>query len=119
MRIILVIAAALLAACSSTTVIKSSDPEAKIFVNGEYLGTGQATYTDRKVAFSSNTVTISKPGCADQHHEFQRNEDPDFGAIIGGFLVYVPFLWVTEYKEQRGYDYQCAPVEPQTAPDIG
>ena len=119
MRIILILAAALLTACSSTTVIRSSDPDARIFVNGEYLGTGEATYTDRKVAFSSNTVTIRKPGCADQHHEFQRNEDPDFGAIISGFFVYVPFLWVTEYKEQRGYDFQCTPGEAETAQEIG
>ena len=108
MRAIPVLAAVLLTACSSTTVIKSSDPDARIFVNGEYLGTGQASYTDRKPAFSKNQVTIKKPGCEDQNHEFRRDEDPDFGAIIGGIFLYVPFLWVTEYKDQRGYEFDCA-----------
>lgn len=107
MKAIPLFAAAMLTACSSTTVIKSSDPDARILVNGEYLGTGQAFYTDRKVAFSKNQVTIRKEGCEDQHHEFRRNEDPDFGAIIGGIFFYVPFLWVTEYKDQRGYEFDC------------
>ena len=96
-----------LAACSSTTTIRTSDPDARIYVNGEYIGTGKAAYSDRKVAFSKNVVTLSKPGCESQQHEFRRNEDPDGGAIIGGLLVGVPFLWVTEYKDQRAYEYDC------------
>lgn len=41
-----------LSACTGTTVIRSSDPDARIYVNGEYIGTGEATYSDRKVSFS-------------------------------------------------------------------
>ena len=98
----------LLSACSSTTTIKSSDPDARIYVNGEYIGTGEADYTDRKVAFSKNEVTLSKEGCAPVSHSFKRNEDPDGGAIISGFFLYVPFLWVTEYKDQHAYEYDCS-----------
>ena len=119
MRVLALFAAMVLTACSSTTVIKSSDPEAQILVNGEYLGTGEATYTDRKVAFSKNTVTLRKTGCADQQHEFRRDEDPDFGAIISGFFVYVPFLWVTEYKEQRGFEFNCSEDPGLASMDAG
>lgn len=119
MRVIPVLAAIMLTACSSTTVIKSSDPDARIFVNGEYLGTGQASYTDRKPAFSKNQVTIKKPGCEDQNHEFRRDEDPDFGAIVGGFFFYVPFLWVTEYKDQRGYEFACTRGNSKATSGIG
>ncbi len=101
---------ALLSACSSTTIIKSSDPDARIFVNGEYVGTGQAAYTDRKVAFSKNNVEIRKEGCAPANHVFHRNEKPDAGAIVGGILVTVPFLWVTEYKGEHAYEYDCVPT---------
>ena len=99
-------------ACSSSTLIRSSDPDARIYVNGEYLGTGQATYTDRKVAFSNNDVVIRKDGCDPANHHFRRNEKPDAGAIVGGILVTVPFLWVTEYKNEHSYEYDCASTAP-------
>ena len=98
----------ILTACSSTTTIRSSDPDARIYVNGEYIGTGQANYTDRKVAFSNNDVELRKAGCEPASYSFRRNEDPDGGAIVGGFLVGVPFLWVTEYKDQHAYEFDCA-----------
>jgi hypothetical protein len=99
----------LLTACSSATVIRSSDPQARIYVNGEYIGTGQATYSDRGVAFSRNDVVIRREGCEPSKHHFRRNEDPDGTAIIGGLLFAVPFLWVTEYKHERAYEYDCQP----------
>ena len=96
-----------LSACSSTTMIRSSDPEARIYVNGEYIGTGQAAYTDRKVAFSNNDVVLRKEGCQTESYSFRRNEEPDGGAIVGGILFVFPFLWVTEYKDTHAYEYDC------------
>lgn len=110
MRTLAILAALLLSACSSTTIIKSSDPHSKIYVNGEYVGTGRAVYTDHKVSFSSNEVQIVRPGCMPEYHTFRRNEQADIGAIIGGFLLTVPFLWTTEYKPYRAYDYECKPL---------
>ena len=49
---IVLAAAALLAACSSGTHIRVSDSDARIYVNGEYVGTGHGYYSDRKPAFS-------------------------------------------------------------------
>jgi hypothetical protein len=106
----LIMSLLLLSACSSTTTIRSSDPDARIYVNGEYVGTGQANYTDRKVAFSNNEVTLKKKGCVSADYSFRRNEDPDGGAIVGGILVGVPFLWVTEYKDEHAYEFDCTPV---------
>ena len=97
----------ILCACSSSTLIKSSDPDTRIYVNDEYIGTGEATYTDRKVAFSNNSVTFKKPGCEPVSYGFKRNEKPDGGAIVGGILVTIPFLWVTEYKKEHNYEYDC------------
>ena len=39
-RLIVLACAAALAACSSGTHIKVSDTDARIYVNGEYVGTG-------------------------------------------------------------------------------
>ena len=33
-----------------------------------------------------------KEGCEPSNYNFKRNEDPDGGAIVGGFLVLVPFV---------------------------
>jgi len=106
-QLILITALLTLGACSSSTMIRVSDPDARIYVNGEYVGTGQGAYTDRKVAFSKNVVTLRKEGCAPENYTFRRNEDPDGGAIVGGLLVGVPFLWVTEYKDTHAYEYDC------------
>ena len=105
----------LVSACSSTTLISSSDPDARIYVNGEYIGIGQATYTDKKVAFSNNDVTIRRPGCDPVSYSFRRNEKPDGGAIVGGILVTIPFLWVTEYKKEHNYEYNCISAEEVVA----
>ena len=111
MRIPLLAAIALISAgCASSTVIRSSDPDARIYVNGEYVGTGKAHYRDRKVSFARNEVTIRKEGCEPAEYAFRRNEDPDIGAIVGGFFLTVPFLWTLEYKDERAYEYDCRPL---------
>lgn len=109
--IILLFSLVFLLGCSSTTTIRSSDPDARIYVNGEYVGTGQADYSDRKVSFSNNVVTLKKEGCEPGNYEFRRNEDPDGGAIVGGILFIVPFLWVTEYKDSHAYEFYCTATE--------
>ena len=102
--------AVLLAGCASSTVIRSSDPDARIYVNGEYVGTGKARYSDRKVSFAKNDVTLLKDGCEPMKYDFRRNEDPDIGAIVGGFFLTVPFLWTLEYKDERAYEYRCREI---------
>ena len=64
MRNLLILSAMLVTACSSSTVIRSSNPDSRIYMKGEYMGTGHALYTDQKVAFSKNDVEIRKDGCA-------------------------------------------------------
>lgn len=107
MRVLILLAAVLCTACTSSTVIRSSDPSSRIYVNGEYMGTGEAYYSDEKVAFSRNKVEIRKEGCRTDYHSFRRSEEADIGAIVGGIFLTVPFLWVTEYKPYRNYEYSC------------
>ncbi|MDX1570725.1 MAG: hypothetical protein R3200_09585 [Xanthomonadales bacterium] len=114
MRTLLIASMALASiGCASSTVIRSSDPDARIYVNGEYVGTGHAHYRDRKVSFAKNEVTIRKDGCAPAEYDFRRNEDPDFGAIVGGYFLTVPFLWTLEYKDEHAYEYDCRPLAQQ------
>jgi len=104
---ILVVLAFALCACSSETSIRVSDPDARIYVNGEYVGTGRGFYSDRKLAFSRQEVTLRKAGCEEQSYSLRRNERPDFGAIVTAYYLAVPILWVAQYKHRHAYDYVC------------
>jgi hypothetical protein len=106
-RLILVASLAALGACSSGTSIRTSDPDARIYVNGEYVGTGKAYYSDRKPAFTKQKVTLRKDGCAEQRYTFRRNERPDLGAIVSAYYLAVPVLWLTQYKERHAYEFEC------------
>lgn len=108
--ICLVAALVLLSACSSGTRIRVSDPDARIYVNGEYVGTGKGYYSDRKPAFSKQEVTLRRNGCTEETYTFRRNEKPDIGAIVGAYLFAVPILWLTQYKGYRAYEFDCGPA---------
>lgn len=92
---------------SSGTSIRVSDPDARIYVNGEYVGTGKGYYSDHKPMFTKQEVTLRKDGCAEQSHTFRRNERPDLGAIVGAYYLALPALWMTQYKDHRLYEYEC------------
>jgi hypothetical protein len=108
MKQLLVLASvAALAACSSGTHIKVSDTDARIYVNGEYVGTGDGWYSDRKPSFSKQEVTIRKDGCEDQSYAMRRDERPDLGAIVSAYYLVLPILWFTQYKNQHAYEFDC------------
>ena len=104
---IVLAAAALLAACSSGTHIRVSDSDARIYVNGEYVGTGHGYYSDRKPAFSKQEVTVRKDGCEEQSYTMRRNERPDLGAIVSAYYLAFPVLWITQYKHHHAYEFDC------------
>ncbi len=93
--------------CSSTTVIRSTDSQAKIYVDGEFKGKGQYTHTDSKTIGSVTSVRLEKEGCEPMNFNFARNEEFDAGACAGGVFFLVPFLWVQKYKAERTYEYVC------------
>jgi len=72
---------ALLSACatlfgkdSDTLTIHSNDPQAKILVNGNQIGTGTATYT--LVRPQTANITASKKGCNDMTVPTQQAFNP-------------------------------------------
>lgn len=96
-----------LTACSSATTIRVSDADARIYVNGEYVGTGHGHYSDRKPAFTVQEVTLRKDGCEAQNYSFRRNERPDIGAIVSAYYLVVPIFWFTQYKNHHAYEFVC------------
>ena len=97
----------LVGACASSTTVRSSDPQAKIYIDGELKGTGTASVTDTKIVGATTNVRIEKPGCQAENYSFSRSEEFQVGPCIGGVLVLVPFLWVMGYKPEHNYEYSC------------
>jgi len=94
----------LLASCSSTTMIQSSPPNAKLYLNGQAVGTTPYTLTDTKIVGSRTEVKIVKEGYEPLFTTITRDEQVDVGAIIGGLFVWVPFLWTMKYQPTHNYE---------------
>lgn len=96
----------LFASCSSTTTINSVPNNAKVYLNGEYVGLTPYTHSDTKILGTTTQVRLEKEGYEDFNNSFSRNEEVDAGAIIGGIFVWIPFLWTMKYKPSRTYEMQ-------------
>lgn len=94
----------LLVSCSSKTLIQSNPSGAKVYLNGEAVGTTPYTHEDTKVVGSTTIVKLEKEGYEPFNTSFSRNEKADVGAIIGGVFVLFPFLWTMKYKPERTYE---------------
>lgn len=94
----------LLTSCASTTMIQSNPSGAKVYLNGESVGTTPYTHRDTKIVGSTTTVKLEKEGYDPLTTSFSRDEEVDVGAIIGGIFVLVPFLWTMKYKPTHTYE---------------
>jgi hypothetical protein len=110
MKHLILAAAALLTACSSATTIRVDDPDARIYIDNEYQGMGETRYADRKMAFTTLDVAVRKDGCEEQNYRIRRNERPDVGAIVFGYYLAVPMLWLSQYKEHHNYEFYCEQI---------
>ena len=91
-------ASVLWSSCVSITLIQSNPSGAKLYLNGEPVGTTPYTHQDTRIVGSTTAVKLEKEGYAPLNTSFTRDEEVDAGAIIGGILVLVPFLWTMKYK---------------------
>ena len=53
---------------------------------------------------STTIVRLEKEGCEPYITSFSKNEKANVGAIIGGFIAWVPFLWAMKYKPTHTYE---------------
>ena len=100
--------------CSSTTLITSSDPAAKIYVDGQLMGKGTVSYSDTKIVGSTTQVMLKKDGCENQTSMFSRNEEFDAGACAGGVFFLIPFLWIQKYRPQHNFEFECDSKKTKT-----
>ena len=101
---LLLAGAILLTSCASTTMIQSNPSGAKVYLDGEPVGTTPYTHRDTKIVGSTTTVKLEKEGYDPLYTSFSRDEEADVGAIIGGFFFIVPYLWTMKYKPTHTYE---------------
>ncbi len=103
--------------CASTTLIKSHPPGAKVYLDGEPVGTTPFAMTDQKIVGSATRVKLVLDGHEPYEAIVQRNEQFDVGACVGGVLVLFPFLWIMGYKPE--HNYELTPARMTAAPPPG
>lgn len=94
----------LLASCSSTTMIQSNPIGAKVYVDGEQVGSTPYRHRDSKIVGSTTVVKLEKEGYETLNTSFSKDEEADIGAIIGGVFFLFPFLWTMKYKSAHNYE---------------
>jgi hypothetical protein len=94
----------MMSSCASSTMIISEPPGAKVYLNGETVGTTPYKMTDTKILFSCTSVELKKEGYETFYIDICRDEKPDVGAIIGGVFLTIPFLWTLKYNPTHRYE---------------
>jgi hypothetical protein len=110
----LLIGSILLASCASTTMIQSKPSGATVYLNGENVGTTPYRHTDTRILGSTTTVKLEKDGYNPLNTSFARDEEVDAGAIVGGFILFFPFLWTMKYKPI--HEYELVPLSGNEQP---
>jgi hypothetical protein len=99
-----VASALLFASCASTTLINTTPAGAKVYLDGEAVGTTPYSHKDTKIVGTTTTLKLEKDGFEPFTTTFSRSEQADVGAIVGGVFFLFPFLWTMKYKPSRTYE---------------
>ena len=97
--------------CASTTLIQSDPNGADLYLNGMKVGQTPYTHSDTKIVGATTQIKMKKEGYEELSAIMQRNEKLAVGPLIGGLLVWIPFLWIMKYDENRLYELE--PVKDQ------
>lgn len=101
----------LFTSCASSTIITTVPGDAKVYINGEYVGQTPYKHKDSKIVGSSNTIRVEKEGYETYNDTFSKDEKLAVGPLIGGVFLLVPFLWIMKYEKGRIYD--LSPIEKE------
>lgn len=101
---IILCSAILFSSCASTTMMQSIPTGAKLYMDGEPVGTTPYAHTDTKIVGSTTPFRMTLEGYEDYNGLLKRNEEVNVGAIIGGIFLLFPFLWTMDYKPTHTYE---------------
>ena len=90
--------------CSSTTLIQSVPNGAKLYLDGESVGTTPYSLRDTKITGSSTIIKLIMDDYEPLIATITKDEEINAGAVIGGVFFLIPFLWTMEYKPVHNYE---------------
>ncbi len=102
--LLVICSGAIITSCASSTMINSVPNGAKLYLDGESVGTTPYRHKDTKIVGSQTDVKMEKEGFETFNTSFSRNEQVDVGAVVGGLFLFVPFLWTMKYKPTHNYE---------------
>jgi hypothetical protein len=94
----------LFTSCASKTVIDSTPSSARIYIDGQRVGTTPYIHRDSKISGSFTAVKLELEGFETLNTDITKNEQINVGAIIGGCFVLVPFFWGMKYYPTHNYE---------------
>ncbi|HET7732707.1 MAG TPA: PEGA domain-containing protein [Paludibacter sp.] len=114
--ITLILAIAILfSSCASSTLIQSYPSDARVYVDGEFVGHTPYWYSDTKIMGSITNIDLVKDGYEPLYTSIQRAERIDVAALVGGFYLLAPFLWSLRYAPV--HNYELFPLPQQQVPE--
>jgi hypothetical protein len=96
----------LLTGCTSSTMLQTVPSGAKVYVNEQYRGTTPLFYSDQKIVGSSTMLRFVLEGYQDMNTQITRDERVHVGALVGGFVCGIPWLWVMKYDPVHTWELQ-------------
>lgn len=108
----------LFSGCVSSTLIKSYPSDARVYIDGEFVGHTPYWYTDTKIMGSITNIDLVKDGYEPLYTSIQRAERIDVAAIVGGFYFLAPFLWSLRYAPVHNYELFPLPQQEQVTEKI-
>jgi hypothetical protein len=87
-------------------MIQSIPSGAKVYLDSEFAGTTPYYMEDMKLSWSRTSVEIKEEGYNNFRTTITKDEQVNVGAIIGGLFVWVPFVWVMDYKPTHTYELE-------------
>ena len=94
----------LFTSCASKTVIDSTPSSARIYIDGQRVGTTPYIHRDSKISGSFTAVKLELEGFETLNTDITKNEQINVGAIIVGCFVLVPFFWSMKYYPTHNYE---------------
>lgn len=110
---------AMFSSCESITMIQSAPEGAKVYMDGQMVGTTPHLHKDEKIIFSKTSFRLEKEGYEPYRFILNRNEEPEVGAIVGGFFTGgITWLWSLGYTPERTFELvPSGPAQPGKYPD--
>lgn len=92
--------------CSSTTTIRSEPSGATLLINGNKVGETPYTYSDSKIMFSKQQVSLKKRGYKSFSSVITRDELAAGPLLAGIFCFFPVLLWSFEYAPFYNFELE-------------